>query len=73
MSEWTQDQAMSQLDPLFDELVSIARGGLTRYQQTPADLRIEHDARAAASCIYSHMVVLADELLADKPAWCLRP
>lgn len=67
MPEWTQDQAMSQLDPIFDELDTIGRGGLARYQQTPADLRIEHDSRATASCTYSHMVVLADELLGDKP------
>lgn len=67
MPEWTQDQAMSQLDPIFDKLDAIGRGGLARYQQTPAELRIEHDSRAAASCVYSHMVVLADELLADQP------
>lgn len=67
MPEWTQDQAMSQLDPIFDELDTICRGGLARYQQYPADVRIEHDGRAAAACIYTHMVALADDLLTDKP------
>jgi hypothetical protein len=66
MGEWTQDQAMSQLDPYFDELDAICHGGLDRYQQYPADVRIEHDGRAAAACIYTHMVTLADELLTDK-------
>jgi len=67
MTEWTQDQAMSALDPFFDALDAICRGGLARYQETPADLRIEHDGRASATCIYSHMVTLADDLLTDQP------
>lgn len=67
MPEWTQDQAMLQLDPFFDELDAICRGGLARYQQYPAGFRIEHDARAAAACIYTHMVALADDMLTDKP------
>ena len=67
MPEWTQDQAMSQLDPFFDELDTIARGGLARYQQYPADVRIEHDGRAAAACIYTHMVKIADDILTEKP------
>jgi hypothetical protein len=67
MTEWTQDQAMSALDPLFEELDAVCRGGLERYQRYPADVRVEHDARAAATCIYTHMVALADSLLTDKP------
>lgn len=67
MPEWTQDQAMSQLDPIFDEIDAICRGGLARYQQYPPDVRIEHDGRATAACIYTHMVALAEELLTDKP------
>ncbi|KCZ83111.1 hypothetical protein HAD_15527 [Hyphomonas adhaerens MHS-3] len=63
MSEWTQEQVMAELDPYFDEIDAICRGGLTRYQQYPADIRIEHDARAAASCIYTHMVTIAEEQL----------
>lgn len=67
MHEWTQDQAMSKLDPHFDKLDAICRGGLARHQDYPADVRIEHDGRAAAACIYTHMVTLADDLLTDKP------
>lgn len=67
MPEWTQDQAMSQLDPIFDELDAICRGGLARYQQYPADIRIEHDARARAACIYSHMEIDAHARLNDLP------
>jgi hypothetical protein len=67
MSEWTQDDAMHQLDSYFDELDAICRGGLARYQDYPADVRVEHDGRATATCIYTHMVALADNLLTDKP------
>lgn len=66
MTEWVQNDAMSQLDPFFDELDAICRGGLARYQDYPADIRIEHDGRAAAACIYTHMVKLADDLLSDR-------
>ena len=65
MTEWTQDQAMSQLDPIFDHLDAICRGGLARYQQYPADIRIEHDPRAKAACIYSHMETQAHARLSD--------
>lgn len=67
MPEWTQQDAMSQLDPYFDEFDAICRGGLARYREVQADIRIEHDKRASATCIYSHMVALADRLLTDKP------
>jgi hypothetical protein len=67
MPDWTQDQAMSRLDPIFDDLDAICRGGLERYQQYPADVRIEHDARAKAACIYSHMEAAAHARLTDTP------
>jgi hypothetical protein len=67
MSGWTQDQAMAQLDPHFDELDAICRGGLERYQKRyPPDVRIEHDGRATAACIYAHMVAIADEIPTEK-------
>ncbi len=67
MSEWTQDQAMSQLDPIFEELDAICRGGLARYQQYPPDIRIDHDARARAACVYAHMEADAHVRLNDLP------
>lgn len=67
MPEWTQVDAMSQLDPHFEEIDAICRGGLARYRETPAEFLVEHDTRAAASCIYAHMVTLADALLTEKP------
>lgn len=67
MTEWTQDEAMSHLDPVLEELDAICRGGLARYQEYPADVRIEHDSRATAACIYTHMVTLADDMLTEKP------
>ncbi|WP_295634052.1 hypothetical protein [Novosphingobium sp.] len=65
MLEWTQDQAMSQLDFIFDHLDAICRGGLARYQEYPADIRIEHDSRAKFACIYSHMETAAHARLSD--------
>jgi hypothetical protein len=67
VTEWTQEEAMAELDPHFDEIDAICRGGLARYQEYPADIRIEHDRRTAANCIYSHMATLADDLLTEKP------
>lgn len=67
MDEWTQDQAMSELDAHFDAIDAIARGGLARYREYPPQFLIDHDARTSANCIYSHMVTLADELLTDQP------
>lgn len=58
---------MARLDPIFDDLDAICRGGLERYQQYPADVRIEHDARAKAACIYSHMESAAHARLTDAP------
>jgi len=67
MTEWTQSDAMNQLDAHFEQIDAICRGGLARYQEYPPQYRIDHDGRAAANCIYSHMVALADAFLTDKP------
>lgn len=67
MSEWTQEHAMSALDPFFDQIDAICRGGLAKYQEYPAEFRIDHDARATANCIYAHMVAIADEHLTTAP------
>jgi hypothetical protein len=67
MPEWTQDQAMSQLGPYFEKIDTICRGGLARYREYDPAILIEHDSRAAANCIYAHMVALADQLLTDAP------
>lgn len=67
MTTWTQNDAMGALDAHFEDLDAICRGGLGRYRDYPPEFRTDHDNRAAASCIYAHMVALADERLTDKP------
>lgn len=68
MPEWTQHQAMAELDPFFEVFDEICRGGLSRYQTMYApEIRIEHDGRTAANCIYSHMAALADQKLTSLP------
>ena len=59
MTQWTQEDAMSALDPHFDEIDTISRGGLEFYRQYPPNILIEHDNRAAANNIYAHMVAIA--------------
>jgi len=66
MPEWSMGEAMGALDPIFDDLDAICRQGLAKYQLYPPEFRIDHDGRAAANCIYTHMVALADERLTDR-------
>lgn len=66
MTEWTMIDAMASLDPILDDLDVIARGGLAKYRQYPPELLVDHDARAAASCIYCHMVADAEARLSDR-------
>jgi hypothetical protein len=48
------------LEPLLDDLDAICRHGFRVYRGYPAEVLIEHDARAAASCTYIHMLTEAD-------------
>lgn len=66
MPEWTMTDAMGALDTILDDLDAIGRGGLATYRQYPPQFLLDHDARAAASCIYSHMVVQAEARLNDR-------
>ena len=66
MPTWTMADAMTALDPHFDEIDIICRGGLATYRNYPPEFLVEHDPRAAASCIYSHMVAHAERDLTPK-------
>lgn len=67
MPEWTQAEAMEQLDPVFDQIDLVCRGGLAIYREYPPQFLIDHDGRAAATCIYTHMVALAEMHLTNAP------
>jgi hypothetical protein len=63
MTEWSMDDAMSALDPHFDEIDAVCRNGLAFYQKYPPEIRLEHSARSAAACTYDHMVAEAERRL----------
>lgn len=65
--DWTMADAMTALDSFFDDLDAIGRGGLATYRKYPPQFLIDHDARATANCIYSHMVALAEQRLTGRP------
>jgi hypothetical protein len=60
------EDMMGALSPYHDVLDEIFRDGHRTYLQYDALHRIEHDARAQASCIYSHLVAAADRRLLDE-------
>lgn len=66
MPGWTMNDAMSSLDPHFDDIDAICRESLATYRQYPPEFLLDHDARAAANCIYAHMVARADERLTGR-------
>lgn len=65
MQQWTMTDAMAALDPILDDLDGICRGGFAKYRRYSPEFLIDHDARAAASCIYCHMVSDAEARLLD--------
>lgn len=67
MPEWTIFDAMSALDPFFDDIDGVCREGLATYRRYPPEFLVDHDARAQASCIYAHMVARAAERFAERP------
>lgn len=66
MPDWTIEDAMSSLDPIFDEIDAICRGGLATYRRYPPEFLLEHQPRAAANCIYDHMLADAERRLNDR-------
>ena len=66
MSQWSQVEAMDSLDPLLDDIDAICRGAHALYRSYPADIRLEHDPRAEASCIYAHMLAAAERRITGR-------
>lgn len=61
----TIDDLMGALSPYHDMLDAISREGHDTYSAYEPAVRLEHDARAQASCTYSHIVAAADRALLD--------
>lgn len=66
MTAYTQMDAMSALDDYFDDLDAICRDAHAKYRGYPPELLIEHDPRAEASCIYSHMRADAERRFGER-------
>lgn len=66
MAGYSQADAMNALDPYIDDLDAICRTAHATYRAYPPEVLIEHDRRAAASCIYSHMVSEAERRLTGR-------
>lgn len=60
-------EVMDSLDHLFEDFDAITRYGMATYQNYDALHRLEHDSRAVASCIYSHMAAEADRRWMGRP------
>jgi hypothetical protein len=66
MSLHSQASVMDRLESLLDLFDSIPREAVALYQTYPPKVLIEHSTRAAATCIYDHMVAAADRKFLDR-------
>ncbi|BBK35620.1 hypothetical protein STAQ_06980 [Allostella sp. ATCC 35155] len=66
MDEWTMGDVMGALEHLIDDLDEIPRLAHARYRSYPPQHLVEHDRRAAAACVYSHMLADAERRFAGR-------
>lgn len=67
MKERSMEHVMTVLTPFLDDFDAIGRHGLAVYRERyPAELRLEHSDRSAASLIHDHMCFEAERLLAGQ-------
>ena len=66
MRDWTMEEIMDFLAPYIDDLDQIPRLAHAKYRTYGADVLLEHDTRAQAACIYSHMAAEAERRLSGK-------
>jgi hypothetical protein len=55
MIERPMGEVMQAIDPLLDEFDLICRSAFTTYRNYDPAVLLDHDARAAANCMYAHM------------------
>jgi hypothetical protein len=60
------DETISAVEHLIDDLDRIPRLAHSMYRRYPPEFLVEHDGRAAASCVYSHMLAEADRRFLGK-------
>lgn len=59
-------EVMESLSAVLDDFDQVIRAAHTRYREYPAEVLIEHSARAAATCTYDHIVAEADRRFLDR-------
>lgn len=67
MSERPMADVMHEVDDLLDDLDAICRHAFKTYRAYDPAVLVEHDARAAAANIYSHMSSEAERRFLDHP------
>jgi hypothetical protein len=67
MPERSINEIMTALDDFLDDFDTIARNGFAKYRRYPAEFLVDHDARAAASCTYVHILAEAELRLTGRP------
>ena len=60
------DEVLARIEDLIDDLDQVPRVGFQTYRGYRAEHLLEHDARAAAACMYCHMVAEADRRFVDR-------
>lgn len=60
------DDILGGISHLIDDLDEIPRLAHEKYRRYAPEFLIEHDARAAAACVYSHMLAEADRRFLDR-------
>lgn len=56
----TMADLMDDLDFLLDDLDQVCRGAFAKYRSYDPGALVDHDARAAAACVYCHMAADAE-------------
>lgn len=65
MTDRSMDELMQEVDGLLDDFDGICRQAFAVYRGYDSAVLVEHDARAAAACTYSHIVAEAERRFLD--------
>lgn len=65
MNDRSMNDIMQDVDALLDEFDEICRYGFDTYRKYDPMVLVEHDARAAAACVYAHMAAEAERRFTD--------
>jgi hypothetical protein len=62
-----QEACMGILEPHFDDIYGCFTAGMAMYQRSPSKVKAEHDDRAAAASMHSHVIAEAQRRFDEKP------